>query len=49
MSASHFNMNIKEEINFYIEERQDVLTWIAGQVDLEILDEVVIFITNEIK
>jgi len=42
-------MNIKEEINFYIEERQDVLTWIAGQVDLEILDEVVIFITNEIK
>ena len=42
-------MNNKEEINFYIEERQDVIIWMAGEVDLEILDEVVIFITNEIK
>lgn len=42
-------MNNKEEINIYIEDRQDQLFWTSNEVELDILDEVVIFITNDIK
>ncbi|CAD8097786.1 unnamed protein product [Paramecium primaurelia] len=42
-------MNNKEEINLYIEERQDTLIWMQDEVELEILEEVVTFILNDIK
>ncbi|CAD8127646.1 unnamed protein product [Paramecium sonneborni] len=42
-------MNNKEQINLYIEERQDTLIWTQEEVQLEILDEVVTFILNDIK
>ncbi|CAD8203759.1 unnamed protein product [Paramecium pentaurelia] len=42
-------MNNKEVINLYIEDRQDTLEWMEGEVDIETLDEVVTFIINDIK